>query len=350
MNRILKRAARALLTAGVLGVLPSASAQEVVLPPLGSIPTSENQSSPHHSQLSPPAVLAVPPVIVVVPPIPANDEFIIPKVVTPAFPQSTMDRPPIPLPRPSRDAQTAPSARMITKPRIAVFAADQTGPTVNLLAVPTIPSSWAVDATAAPAPAPQRSSDVIVVTVPAPAVPRPVESTGTRQSAATETRRIPSLAPPLTVEITPLPQSTAAPASIPPAVFPATVHPASRQTSATWAERRATVAVKPNTWPTAFVEHDRTAAPTQEQTTVKENESVVSPISKPIIPALLQQQVARVCGGLATDVKVTLQPDHLIAVQVHPVNQTVERELRDRLLKVPELMAPNVWLEVEMLP
>ncbi len=109
---------------------------------------------------------------------------------------------------------------------------------------------------------------------------------------------------------------------------------------------------KSRDWPPAFTEHDRHVAPELKPAALKEPEKGEAPatVVGPIVPAALHQKVAHECGGLAKDVRVIVRPDHRIVVQVRPVNRSTERVLIDRLLKLPEMNAPNVHLEIELTP
>jgi hypothetical protein len=56
------------------------------------------------------------------------------------------------------------------------------------------------------------------------------------------------------------------------------------------------------------------------------------------------------CGGLAREVRVAALPNHGFRISVRALNADCERELVDRLMKMPELSAPNLHIEMELLP
>jgi hypothetical protein len=64
----------------------------------------------------------------------------------------------------------------------------------------------------------------------------------------------------------------------------------------------------------------------------------------------LQQLVYNACGGLARKVDISMQGDRSFVVQVQAANAAAERQLVERLMKVPEITTPGVRLEVMVMP
>ena len=69
-----------------------------------------------------------------------------------------------------------------------------------------------------------------------------------------------------------------------------------------------------------------------------------------LTPAQLRQRVLAVCGGVARDVQVTVQPDSSLEVKVRVATAEAERALASKVLQIPEMLAPNVRLAVEIVP
>jgi hypothetical protein len=119
-----------------------------------------------------------------------------------------------------------------------------------------------------------------------------------------------------------------------------------------WAIERTLMPGPSKAWPAAFAENDRHEQPPLKPVALEAASEAATPaaVAGPVIPADLHQKVARECGGLAKAVKVVVRPDQGIVVQVLPVNWDAERTLIDRLLRLPEMNAPNVHLAIELTP
>ncbi len=164
---------------------------------------------------------------------------------------------------------------------------------------------------------------------------------------------MPALKPTLTTEVTPLPQAAHESEATTASVVPPPATPVVKKVSATWAIQRVPVSEQTKQWPAAFIDADDHVSAAVKPASAGETEKAESPVkvvAGSIVPAQLHQKVSRVCGGLAKDLKVIARPDHTLVIVVRPVNASVQRELLDRLLKLPEMNAPNVLLEMEMLP
>ena len=326
MRGILKRAARLLLTAGFLGLPGLAAAQEVLLPPIESVPPT-----PANQQRSATEIRHLPQIL---PP-----EITLPDAGTvPSNPSSTPPTPQPPAP-----------ARTRSRPGAAVFATDRGGQAIDLLAVPTVPSTWAADTLKSSGRTARKTPKALpsALTVPSQPARKDVDvngkfvqgsSTVSPQATAqtTEVTQIPTLRQ--------VPTSEAEPASLP-------AEKSTPKKAVAWAAQRKTPPAKTNEWPAAFVENERPVAPVAMTTATKEAEKVESPpieFKGPITASILHQKVAKACGGLAKDVKIIVRPDRSFAVQIQPVNASAERELLDRLLKLPEITSPNVHLEVDL--
>jgi hypothetical protein len=109
---------------------------------------------------------------------------------------------------------------------------------------------------------------------------------------------------------------------------------------------------EPGNWPAAFTEYNQRAAhemkPVAHKEAAKSEEQPVA--AGPIVAAGLQAKAARVCGGMAKDVKVIVRPDRSVVVQVRPVLRSAEGALIERLSKLPEMTAPNVHVEFDLTP
>jgi hypothetical protein len=311
VRRLMRHAARVLLT-GIVGVSGLARAQQVPAP--------------------------VPPVAVPTVPVPAAvNEIALPPLV-----------PPIPLSRLSPEERSAGAGPLIREPAPAAFASDKARAGVDLLAAPDVPSSWAADPVKKPAQA-LKPIEKAPSAGTAPAAPRraPVELTATFAAgspwAAAPGSRIRGITSPAagaqSAKTTALDV-----ASVPKA--------APKKNAVPWAVQRAPIPGKSRDWPAAFTERDRHVAPEMKPVALQEPDKSAAPpaVVGPTVPAELHQKVARECGGLAKDLKVVVRPDHDIVVQVRPVNRNAERVLIDRLLKLPEMTAPNVHLEIELAP
>jgi hypothetical protein len=338
MKRALTRGARALLAAGALGLVHAAAAQEG-LPPISSTsvlspqppaPTAPTPSFPPLSQ-SPskpppqlPDQLVKPPAILPTSALPRAPERP-PAVLSTPAPRAP-ERPKAPPARPAQETPAAAAVKEAAKPHTVVFAADQSSvPAVDLLAVPAVPSSWAVDAVKTPAPATRTST--------------PPRSPGTTGAAPPK--------PPLTIELMP-PSSHFAqpPTAAPEGLEPPAAKAGPKNPSAVWAAQHTTAPVQSNEWPPAFVEYDRHAAPGVKLASAREEQGDAPPAA-PIVPAHLQQKVARLCGGLTAYVKVVARPDKDVTVKVRPVNPSAEGELLDRLNTIPEMASPHVRVEID---
>jgi hypothetical protein len=64
----------------------------------------------------------------------------------------------------------------------------------------------------------------------------------------------------------------------------------------------------------------------------------------------LQKAVQAACGSLATKVEIIMQRDRSLTVRVQASSPAAERQLVDRLMRVPEVVSPGVRLEVEVMP
>ncbi len=328
MRVVLKRAARFLLTASVLGLTRPVTAQNTLLLPIETVPPA------------PPKLL------------PRNDGPLgLSLMLPPALPVPDPVHPPM-TPAPSQSGQLAPPVRSSQKPRSAVFATDQVKPSVDLLAVPRVPSSWAADTVLAPENSTKKTPEALPAVMTSPALPRKAESVSAGNNVPAPLNTAP-LAPRPPMELTQLPPFTQVPAPVAEEVRAPVAKPAPKHTVASWAGQRPTPPAKTNEWPAAFVENEHPAAPALKLAPVKEPEKVEprpAEAKGPITAAVLHQKAARACGGLAKDVRIVVRADHSFSVQIQPVNQSAERELIDRLLKVPEMTAPNVHLEVDLTP
>jgi hypothetical protein len=72
------------------------------------------------------------------------------------------------------------------------------------------------------------------------------------------------------------------------------------------------------------------------------------PLMKPDKLALLKHRVESVCGPLAKDVVVTATPDGTIQVQVKTATARENEDLTMKILRLPEMAAPNVRLDVRL--
>jgi hypothetical protein len=99
-------------------------------------------------------------------------------------------------------------------------------------------------------------------------------------------------------------------------------------------------------WPAAFMEH---AKPNETTPETKFAATSSAPASL-LVPAVLHQKVSRACGGLAREVRVVTMPDRTIHVQVRPMSPETERQMVDRLMKMPELSMPDSHIVVDLLP
>ena len=72
--------------------------------------------------------------------------------------------------------------------------------------------------------------------------------------------------------------------------------------------------------------------------------------AKPKIPESLKQRVQAVCGQRAQEVEVVAGPDYGLVVKVKLAKADAEKELTEKILQLPEMAAPRVRLEVELMP
>jgi hypothetical protein len=323
---------------GVLGLVRSATAQVVDLPPISAGPAS----APAPVTPPPPAPASAPAPVTPPPPAPATRPSLAPTISAPA-----LVRPPIPLPRSSQVTESASSAKPATKPRVAVFASDQPGQSVNLLAVPDVPSSWAADADHQAAPAAKTSPPAPGVVL-GKAVSERSESWASsapaRQQVAPKAER--------TIEVMPLPPLSLSPESAPdrPAPLPP-VSRAPKKLPAVWATQHAPMPAKTKEWPAAFVEYEPHYSAGLKTVAAKEPQwDPPAPPPGPIVPAQLQHKLARACGGVAAYVQVVVRPDRSLTVKVRPLNPSVEGELLDRLTRVPEMASPLIRVEIDTRP
>jgi len=122
---------------------------------------------------------------------------------------------------------------------------------------------------------------------------------------------------------------------------------------ASWAIERTLAPRKSSAWPAAFVEHETTPEESKlrlAQAKEEDAPKVAAPFKGAVFAAPLHQKLARACGGLARNVRVSTQADGTVCVKIQSVSTTAERELLDRLLTVPEMASPRVRLEIDVLP
>jgi hypothetical protein len=72
------------------------------------------------------------------------------------------------------------------------------------------------------------------------------------------------------------------------------------------------------------------------------------PVMKTDKLAALKHKVEAVCGALAKDVAVTAAPDGSVQVQVKTASAKENEELTMKILRLPEMAAPNVHLDVRL--
>jgi hypothetical protein len=61
----------------------------------------------------------------------------------------------------------------------------------------------------------------------------------------------------------------------------------------------------------------------------------------------LRQRVKMVCGRMARDVQVIALPDRGMRVVVRVEDEAVEKQLRPRIMELPELASPAVELGIQ---
>lgn len=74
----------------------------------------------------------------------------------------------------------------------------------------------------------------------------------------------------------------------------------------------------------------------------------VHPAKQTITSTQLRQKVLTACGGLSRDVSIQVQADKTVNVLVKVPNAQAEQQVVERVLKMPEMMAPNVQLSIEV--